>query len=162
MQKTLFFTVFVVIAIVACKHKAKDPCSDIFCDPPAFAPPLRFVVKDKVSGEDLFFSAQPKYKFSDIQMYSPGAAYNGFTVDTFHTPHTFLTAVGKTGHDTLVLKISNTGPDTLRYDADVFSIGCCGRGAKLSDFFFDGQPLNISAFNTGFQPGDSTIVTIYK
>jgi hypothetical protein len=147
MNKTYaaFFIILSVVFFASCiKDSTWEP--EIACDPQE--PYAVFQVVDKVSGTDLFFGTDARYKLNQLYAFK--------STDKKHTdtikPKIFSTATERVfllplnlarSADTLILKIADTPEDLLVYTSKP-SGGVC-QGHTLNKIFFNTVELQPSA-----------------
>jgi hypothetical protein len=160
MYKTVVLSaVIVLLSLAGCKKKKdKDPCDGLYCDFPS-GPTFHFIFKDKSTGQDLFFSAPPKYPFSALTGTVPSVGPLNILVDTFNTRHDLVISVIGTGRDTFYFNIAGTKTDTLLLESQFYSVSCCVTGAKLTNIRFNGQ-LVAAQFDT--QQSRDSVLNFYK
>jgi len=160
MQKTLgLSTAIFLFLLTACSNKDKDPCArGIPCalyNPRSF----RFTIKDKSSGQDLFFSTSPAYPFSALTI-NTAAGKASWQIDTIDSHRDFVISGESEGINTLYFNIADTKTDTLVYNARSYRVNCCEDSTILSNIIFNTQPLpgplNLST------AGNSTVLVFYK
>ncbi len=113
-----FLILIVTIALGACKTKKSEGqlmCVDLLM--PIYA---NFRFTDKISGQDLFFSTDPKYALKDLAIYSTKDKdrKNPVTPEVLGTgaDRYFRVQVGNTiFNDTLIVKIASTPEDQVTY-----------------------------------------------
>ncbi|MBS1660603.1 MAG: hypothetical protein JST68_06090 [Bacteroidetes bacterium] len=143
---TLIFFCTILLTLAACKHKEKNPCEDVYCDPPlsVFRPILRFVLRD-ANNRDFFFSQPPVYAYSQLKVNVPDSSGQvQMIVDTFvNTPiHSFLIPAPSPGKNKMIyLKMADNIPDTLQFDEEYFNPSCCSVAARLTNIQLNGKPI---------------------
>ena len=108
--------------------KINDNTQVIGCDPvTSFA---RFQIVDKSSGQDLFFSTNPKYQLKDISLFKISDKNYKDTIKTLvagpgGSERYFLLSINfKKPKDTLVVRIAGTPDDQLIYTVKRASNSC--------------------------------------
>jgi hypothetical protein len=165
MHKTLSLPAAIFLfLLLSCSNKdKKNPCRD----GPGVPCPLidnllfRFSIKDKSTGQDLFFSTPPTYPFSALNVTGTPGYPAEVQVDTLYSRHDFEMVAGQgRGVYTVYFQIANTKPDTLVYTANTYQASCCEDSTVLTNITFNGQmvsrSLNLATAN-GLTP-----VAFYK
>lgn len=136
----IFLTIF--LSFAACKHKEKNPCEDIYCDPPpsVLRPIIKFSLRD-ANNRDYFFSQPPSYAYSQLTVNVPDSAGPvQMYIDSFSTTHSFVIPAPSPGSKkTLYFKITGQQPDTLRFDDEFYNASCCSVVARLTNIQLNGK-----------------------
>jgi hypothetical protein len=140
-----FFTILSAVFFASCiKDSTYEP--EIVCDPTE--PYVAFQVVDKVSGTDLYFSTDAKYKLNQFYAFKSSDKKHTDTIK----PKIFSTATERVfllplnlarSADTLILKIADTPEDLLVYTSKP-SDGVC-HGHTLNKIFFNTVELQPTA-----------------
>jgi hypothetical protein len=149
MHKTLSLPAALsLFLLISCSNKDKTPCGG----GPGVSCPLidnllfRFSIKDRSTGQDLFFSTPPTYPFSALKVtWTGGGTALQPQVDTLYSRHDFVMVAGQgRGSYTYYFKIANTKSDTLVYTANTYQASCCEDSTVLTNITFNGQMISRS------------------
>lgn len=115
------------LLIMAACHKDIDNSGTIYCDPGISYAGFRVV--DKTSNTDLFFGSTPRYKRADLKIYPVDYKneMDTLTLRTFSsaTQQAFIFTIQSANvRDTILVKIADTGMDTLIYTVKRPSNAC--------------------------------------
>lgn len=146
-QRAAFILLLFVLTTLACNKKTETkvicgPCPEYLT---AVIPNLTFKIVDKVTGNNLFFGSQAKYKPGDLHFVH---LVNGQEVsvflrtDTVANDFNIATPVYNTA-DTITMQIGNLPKDEILFEMAV--VGKCCPMIELAKVLFNGDVVYTSA-----------------
>lgn len=152
-KSTKSFLMIAVITLLSACTKINDKEQVLGCDPvTSYA---RFQIADKLSGEDLFFSANPKYQLKDINLFKSSDKSYKDTIKTLvggsgGSERYFLLRLNfNKPKDTLVVRIADTPNDQLIYTVKRANNPC--EGDEIGQAYFNNTEVVIDKMKLIFK-----------
>lgn len=138
MKKVLIAVMFLGLA---CKKNNSPDCSQAVCPAVLIAGPfLSVTFSDKITNQDLFFAASPKYQLKDIIIFKKknitDTVHVPFYIDSLHNPKHFVT-IASESPSAFFIKIKNEKTDTIEVTSKAVITNCC-----ISGYIFNSLKLN--------------------
>ncbi len=138
-MKKAILLIFLPLWIVSCQKSASDPCegpdpdcSGVRCL--AHFDYFEFRLLDKLTGEDLVYSANPKFSVDDIKLFADAAKSTLLTLTADAEKKSFSTGDARSG---MYLEIGGT--DVYNLTASFMVNDCCSNRVKALSI--DNEPV---------------------
>lgn len=125
----------------SCKKNNTPDCSQAVCPAVIIAGPfVNFNFSDKITNQDLFFSASAKYQLKDVVIFKKknivDTIHIPFYIDSLNIPKHFVTFTPE-NPSAIFIQIKNEKADTIEITSKPIITNCC-----ISGYIFSSLKLN--------------------